>query len=93
LTDKLKTLQSRSPTVSKTHVAKAEEHSPLPSRKQVESDRPRQPVPPAPPAKKSLNKKIEESKQTRTPLHESKTEKGPIKRKTPPPSFSVDVNL
>ena len=95
LTDKLKALQSRSPTVSKIlAVTKAEEHSPLSSRKQVVSDRPRPPVPPTPPAKKSLNKKIEESKPTRSPLHEPKREKGPaVKRKTPPPSSSVDVNL
>jgi len=94
LTDKLKTLQSRSPTVSKTQTAaKAEEHLPLPSRKQVESDRPRPPVPPVtPPAKKSLSKKIEENKAKHSPLHEKKRETGQVKRKTPPPSPSVEVN-
>ncbi|XP_046463298.1 DNA repair protein XRCC1-like [Daphnia pulex] len=93
LTDKLKTLQTRSPTVSKTPTAaKVDQHSPLPSRKQVESDRPRPVAPPiTPPAKKSLSKKMQESKPRHSPLHESKRVEGPVKRKTPPPSPSVDT--
>jgi hypothetical protein len=95
LTDKLKTLQTRSPTVSKTPTAaKVDQHSPLPSRKQVESDRPRPVAPPiTPPAKKSLSKKMQESKPRHSPLHESKRVEGPVKRKTPPPSPSVDVKI
>lgn len=90
LTDKLKESQSQSPTASKTAFAKAQEQSPLPSRKEVESDRPKPPVTPTTPvaARTPIRKKEERKAKPSTP-QEVKRE-APVKRKTPPPSHQPD---
>ena len=87
LTEKFKMSQSQSPTMSKT-VVKAEEQPLLPSRKEVDTDRPRQVVPRTPPARKLEEKTIK----VKSPYDGVKREEA-LKRKTSSPVHSDDVLL
>ena len=92
LTDKLKTSQSHSPTTVKTAFIKAEQDAMLPSRKEVESDRPKPPVTHTTPTAKPKSKKMEE-KGRKSPASDELKKLVPVKRKTPPPSNKEDVSI